>query len=331
VTMSDDYAEVNVRGRVLKVPSARIHERTVIVTGKWLRMAAVQDEELVEGEVVANPAPFIAELKASRLAADVFSFAQRPPGTPPRHNFHFEWDNWAAIPITSFEDWWEHRLPQETRKNVRRAEKRGVTVRVTPFNDELVKGIQEIYNETPVRQGRAFWHYGKGFETVKVENGTYPDRSAFIGAYFNDELIGFIRVVFVDRIATLVQIIAKVQHQDKRPMNALLAKAVESCVLRGAAMLVYGKYIYGPNQDTSLTEFKRRNGFEEVRFVRYYVALNPKGQMAIWLGLHRGARALLPPSVVRLSLALRTRFYGWRRRTRNHGAKELEGCPKTSA
>ena len=36
---------------------------------------------------------------------------------------------------------------------MRRAEKRGVVVREVPFDDDLVRGIVEIYDETPIRQG----------------------------------------------------------------------------------------------------------------------------------------------------------------------------------
>ena len=45
--------------------------------------------------------------------------------------------NSAAIPITNFNDWWEKRLPQETRKNVRRASRRGVTTRVVSMDGVL--------------------------------------------------------------------------------------------------------------------------------------------------------------------------------------------------
>ena len=33
-----------------------------------------------------------------------------------------------------------------------------------PFTDDFVHGIMDIYDETPVRQGRSFWHYKKSFE-----------------------------------------------------------------------------------------------------------------------------------------------------------------------
>src|SRR5213079_1488093 len=144
--------EVRFAGKTFYVPSAEICRRTVVVTGKWIRTAQVKDEGVVEGVIVADPESFITKLKESELKADVFTFAQRPPETTPKYDYRFEWDNWAALRTTSFKDWWENRLPQESRKNVRRAAKRGVTVRVAPFDDDLVKGIHKIDNETPIRQ-----------------------------------------------------------------------------------------------------------------------------------------------------------------------------------
>lgn len=238
-----ERAEIRIAGKTLYVPSAEICGRTVVVTGSWLRRAAIKDEELVEGEIINVPEAFIKELKKSRLRSDILTFAQKLPETQPKYDYTFQWDNWAVVPITSFEDWWEKRLPQESRKNVRRAAKRGVTVKVAQFDDEFVKGIQGIYNETPVRQGKRFWHFGKEFDTVRRENATYLDRSEFLGAYLNEELIGFIKIVYVDRVATLIQILAKNAHQDKKPMNALLAKAVEVCESKHISYLTYGNML----------------------------------------------------------------------------------------
>ena len=95
-------------------------------------------------------------------------------------------------------EWWEN-LPQESRKNVRRAARRGIVVKIVPFDDDLVNGVHRIYNHTPVRDGRVFWHFGKDFETVRRGLATYLDRSEFIGAYWNEELIGFMKMVYVDQ------------------------------------------------------------------------------------------------------------------------------------
>src|SRR5262249_27951326 len=147
-------------------------------------------------------------------------------------------------------------------------------------------------------QGRRFWHFGKDFASVQREMETYLDRSWFIGAYFNDELVGFVKVASVDRIATITQILSKEALRDARPTNALLAKTVKLCQRRGMSFLLYGQYVYGRHQRSLLTEFKRRNGFEEIRVPRYFVPLTYRGRLAIRLGVHRGLRDRLPEPVV---------------------------------
>jgi hypothetical protein len=301
-----ELAEIRISGRTLYVPSAEICGRTVVVTGKRLRTAQIKDEEVVEGTSVEDPESFIAKLRESELKADVFTFTQKPPEIIPKYDYHFEWDNWAALPTTCFKDWWENRLPQESRKNVRRAAKRGVVVRVVPFDDDLVKGIHKIYNETPVRQGKRFWHFRKDLDTVRRELATYPDRSEFIGAYWNEELIGFLKMVYVDRVATLFHIISMNEHYDKRPMNALIAKAVEFCEQKRISHFIYGQFIYGNKHQSSLLEFKRRNGFEQIDFPRYYIPLTAKGEIFVRLKLYKGIGGLIPEPVLKAVLSFRT-------------------------
>jgi hypothetical protein len=308
-SIKDGLAEITIAGRTLYVPSAEICGRTVVVTGKYLRRAAVKDEELVEGESVEDPTAFLDELRRSPLRADLLTFIQKIPDTKPRYPHHFEWDNWAVVRITSFQDWWERRVPAETRKNVRRAAKRGVIVKGVHFDDDFVKDIQRIYNESPIRGGRRFFHFGKDFETIKQISSTYLDRSDFFGAYFNDELIGFIKIIYVDRIATLMYIISRNEHRDKRPMNAMVARAVEVCEKRGASFLIYGKYNYDGNENSPLAEFKRRNGFEEVKYPRYFLPLTAKGRFAIQLRLHDGVKRLVPRPAANLLKSLRSQFY----------------------
>src|SRR5438067_265430 len=300
--------EVRFAGKTFYVPSVEICGRTVVVTGKWIRTAQVKDEEVVEGVIVVDPESFITKLKESELKADVFTFAQRPPETTPKYDYHLEWDNWAAVRTTCFKDWWEN-LPQESRKNVRRAAKRGVVVRMVPFDDNLANGVHRIYNETPIRGGRLFWHFGKDFETVRQELATYLDRSEFIGAYWNEELIGFIKMVYVDHVATVMHIISMNGHYDKRPMNALIAKAVKFCEQKGVSHLIYGQFIYGNKRRSSLVEFKRRNGFQQVRFPRYYIPLTLVGDMFVRLRLYRGFTGLIPEPILQVLLRCRVWFY----------------------
>jgi hypothetical protein len=299
-----EYIETRIKGKAARVPSAQIAGRTIMTTGRWLKIAAARDEELVEGEIVQNPKSFISELKRSGLKADVLTFPQRLEESAPKYSYSFEWDNAAVAFTQNFTAWWE-KLPQETRKNVRRATKKGVSVQVAKFDNEFVKEIKGIYDETPVRQGMRFWHFGKDLETVKMENGTYLERSEFIGAYCGQELIGFMKFVYTDRTARIMQIISKVSHYDKRPMNALIAKAVEVCHEKGMAHLVYSKFKFGNKAGSQLTEFKRRNGFEEVLFPRYYIALTLKGRIALKLKLHRGLLGILPPKLINVLRQMR--------------------------
>jgi hypothetical protein len=308
-SIESSLAEIRIAGKTMYVPSGEICGRTVVVTGKWLRRAAIKDENVVEGEIVENPHLFLEQLKCSQLRTDLFSFSQKISDTKPKYSYAFAWDNWAVIPTTNYNDWWEKRLPHETRKNVRRAAKRGVVVKPTQFDDEFVRGIVRIYNETPVRRGKRFWHFGKNFETVRMENATYLERSEFLGAYLHDELIGFIKIIYVDQTATLIHIISKIEHRDKKPTNALLAKAVEVCETKRVKFLLYGKFVYDRNESSPLTEFKRRNGFEEIRYPRYIIPLTAKGALALRLNIHRGARRLIPPPVLLRLKSLRSRFY----------------------
>ena len=67
-------------------------------------------------------------------------------------------------------------------------------------------GITTIFNETPIRQGRHFLHYGKTCETVKREFSRFLFREEIFGAYLKDELVGFIMLANAGRYAVLGQI-----------------------------------------------------------------------------------------------------------------------------
>ena len=309
--MAVNFMEIRIKGRQTRVPCVEVEGRTVIAVGGRVKVASVFDDDVTEGELVKNPATFIPALKRSGLKADVLTFFQRVPDSAPKFPFHHTPDNYAVVPITTFAAWWDA-LPQEARKNARRAAKRGVEVKAVPFDDELVRGIKKIFDESAVRQGREFWHYGKDHATVKMEQGTYVERSEYIGAYFEGELIGIVKFVYVDRLAYLLTIIGMNAHWDKRPMNAMVAKAIEVCAQKKAGYFVYGNYIYGNKTDSSLVEFKRRNGFVQADFPRYYVPLTLKGKIFVALRLYRGLSGMLPAPV--LAAAWRVREMVYRRK-----------------
>jgi hypothetical protein len=312
--MITQETQISVKGRQVAVPAVTIDTFVLTVTGRWLRSAAIKSEDYVLADPATNPDRLVAGLKEQRVSADLFTFVQRPPDIIPRFSYPMRWDNVAALPILGYSEWWEKRLNQDTRRCVRIALKRGLVVRPVTFDNEFVEGIRGIYNESPVRQGREFWHYGKDFETVKQENGTFVERSEFLGAYVGSELVGFLKMVYVGKTASIMQILSKTSHYERRPMNALMAKAVEICNEKQMSFLLYRKYVYHGGLPDSLTEFKRRNGFEQVNVPRYYVPLSAKGRVAVALGLQLGVVALLPKGIVSALRNIRSRLHQRRQR-----------------
>lgn len=297
-----EKVEESFKGKSIWVDVARIDNKEIIVTGNALKIARAKTEW---DEDVEMPDRVVTELKKMKYRADLFSFAQRLPETKPKYNYYMEWDAIGAISVVSFDEWWR-KLPKKTRQNIKNTEKNGVVVKLIDLDDDFVNGIMSIYNDTPIRQGKPFWHYGKDFDTVKRENSTYLDRCDFLGAYCNEELIGFIKLVYSGKLAYPMQIISKIQHRDDKlkPTSLLIAKAVELCERNKIPYLTYGLWDEG-----SLTEFKRRNGFEKVLLPRYFIPLNIKGKIALKLNLHRGAVGLFPKKIVLYLKNMRKKWY----------------------
>jgi hypothetical protein len=322
--MTDNSIEISIKGRWVSVPAVNIGGKTIVVTGKFIKRAAIHDEAWLATEV-ENPESFLEMLKAQRgpgLRADIFTFSQKLPTTPPKHRYNMEWESVAAVRVTSFKDWWEG-LPQETRKNVRRSQKRGVTVRVRECCDEVIRGLVELNNDAPTRQGRPNRHYGKTFDQVKRDYSSFLDRSDLVCAYFDDELIGLLKVVYRGEVASILQCLPKTSHYDKRPSNALIAKTVELCEEKGITYLTYGMFRYGNRRDSPLLQFKVRNGFEETLVPRFYVPLTRWGAICVRFGLFRGLRGILPSSVIAAVVGARTTWHNVRASTNWLGLRAL--------
>jgi hypothetical protein len=185
-----------------------------------------------------------------------------------------------------------------------------------PFDDSFVKGMTAIFNETPIRQGREFWHYGKDFETVKAQFGRYAYRETMIGAYLDEEMIGFVMLGNAGPFALLGQIISSVRHRNKMPNNCLIDKAVEVSERLGHRYLVYGYW-----SDGSLSEFKRRCGFMPQMMPKYYVPLTWRGRFALTIGTHRGWKSLIPERAKISLKKVRGRWYEFRSNRKNPSVK----------
>jgi hypothetical protein len=120
------------------------------------------------------------------------------------------------------------------------------------------------------------------------------------------------KIVYVGRVAAMMQILTRISHYDKRPSNALIAKAVEHCAKAGMSFLTYGKYRDRKKGTSSLARFKHRMGFEEVRVPKFYVPLTIKGRICLALGLHRNLVTILPEWLIDLLYSVRTAWGRWR-------------------
>ncbi|HWE16477.1 MAG TPA: hypothetical protein VG758_04750 [Hyphomicrobiaceae bacterium] len=291
------------RGQPAKIDCVEICGQSYAVSRGFVTTLCLEDDWF---EDVADPVAVIDALTmSSGFKADIFTFWQRLPATEPKHSFHVEWEELAALPIRNYDHWWNHQIKSRVRNQIRKAEKQGLVVREATYDDDFVRGMTAIFNEAPVRQGRKFWHYGKDFQTIKRQFSRNIQREDMIGAYFENELIGFIMLANAGRYGVTTQIISAIKHRDKNTNNAMIAKAVEICERKGLGHLVY--LYWG---DDSLAEFKRRCGFERTRIPRYFVPLTQKGKVAMQLGLHRGWKELVPKQVRESLTRLRSNWYG---------------------
>jgi hypothetical protein len=229
---------------------------------------------------------------------DIFTFIERGWCSPLTVTPSDKWlkieDNIALLQINSFDEWWE-RIGKKTRNMVRKAEKNGVQTEKTEPSDKLAEGVWQIYNETPIRQERAFPHYGKSLESVKdmIFN---TKNCAFIGTYVEDMLAGFIQLVYGDNLVVITQILSFQKHWDKALNNVMLSKVVELCAKDSHKWLMYGRMGKGSNHP-SLDKFKENNGFVRYPLNRYYMVLSKKGKLAVKLGFHQQFKDRVPESL----------------------------------
>jgi hypothetical protein len=188
---------------------------------------------------------------------------------------------------------------------VRKAAKKGVVISVVSseaeISDDLIRGIVEIFNQSPIRRGKPMRHYGKSFETVKAETALDMDTSLIVGAHYEGELIGFIKFMLMDRYATITMILDKTAHRDKAPMNGMLAKVVEICADRKIPFVTYTTWRRGEHG-----HFQQNNRFERIPVPEYFVPVTFKGRLALALRLHKGIKGLLPDKVYGWLVDLRT-------------------------
>jgi hypothetical protein len=284
-----DQAETPIANKRVELESGEVRGRTVAimtldglavsVSGRLLKTATIRDEPY---ECLHDSERFVAKLRGEQNRPDLFTFMQPVGDQQAHHPFYNELESLAVLPITTYKDWWKNKIRTHTRNHIRKAQKMGVEIRQVPFDDHLVRAVKVIYDECPLRQGTPFWHYRKDFETVRTGLATFLDRSDFIGAFWEGQLIGFIKMTSSGDAAGLMHIISMVAHRDKSASDALVRRAVELCVEKRLSYLHYGLWSRG-----SFGKFKENHAFERYDIPRYFVPLTTKGELMLKLGLHR--------------------------------------------
>lgn len=109
--------------------------------------------------------------------------------------------------------------------------------------------------------------------------------------------------------AGLMHRLSMIQHRDRAPTNALVARAVRSCTERGSRYLWCANSASRKKQRSSLSDFKERNGFRRVDIPRYYVPLTGLGRLVLRLGLHHGALDWVPEPTAAVYRRLWSQWY----------------------
>jgi hypothetical protein len=289
------------KGVPIRVDAVRAENKAFVILGRFIKTVALRNEWLQD---VKDPETVIRELKASPARIDLLRFWQQIPESKPKYNYYHEWRHVAAIPVTTYNNWLEKQICSKARNKIRKTQKFGVTIQEHKLNDDLVRGVMEIFNQSPTRRGKRFWHYGKDFETVKKEMSFDLRDSIFITAYHEHELIGFIKLYVTERYAMITLILDKTAHRDKAPMNGMIAKAVEVCAHCRIPYLVYTVWRRGEHG-----QFQKSNGFEKVSVPEYFVPLTLKGEIALRLGLHKGLKGAIPEKIIVWLLWFRSKWY----------------------
>ena len=161
--------ETLIKGQPARIECIQIADQTYSISKGPLSIISLEDEWYDD---IKDPAAVVDFLKRNReVQPDILTFWQRLPDLQPKYPYHMEWQHISALPVPSYDDWFNRQLKSRVRGSLRKSEKEGVVVRETVFDDAFVQGMTTIFNESPTRQGARFWHYGKDFATIKRQFG----------------------------------------------------------------------------------------------------------------------------------------------------------------
>ncbi len=238
-----------------------------------------------------------------KKGVDLFVFAQRGFLRSERsYPFHRENEVIALLKIDTYDDWWKSKIDKKVRERIRGAERKGVDLRLVMADETFFESARNIYNETPIRQGLRYSGYGISLTAVKKKFENL-ERSEILGAYFEGKLIGFIWVVYGDRVASIESFVSLIEHRNKAPNNLLMAETIRKCSEKDYHFLWYAHMGYLEGLDS----FRKHHGFVGSSNPKYFVPLSTKGMLAIKLGVHKGLEYALSPRMVKTVMPIYSR------------------------
>lgn len=261
----------------------------IIIEGKFPKFVKLRNEWF---EIPAEPEKFISDINEQGIKADILTFRQLVPDTQPKYDYYYVMDPLAVITVSTYEEWFRNQVKSSVRSNIRKSVNRGVEMRVEKFNDDLINGIVKLVNDSRIRQDRKYTYFGYNFDQIKETFAPGSYYCEYIGAYYENELIGFVKLLFAGQCSHNFGMISKVEHRDKAPQYALISKSIERTALRNTPYLLYGQWV-----DGGLGQFKKHLGCQLIEVPKYYVPLSAKGNLVIKLNLQHGLRHFLPRKI----------------------------------
>jgi len=95
--------------------------KEIKIEGRLIRTARLDADKYM---FLEDPKPVLDGLRNCGTRIDLFTFIQRLPDTSPKYPYPMEWDNFAALPISTFDNWWNKQVGFKARNKAKQAEKK---------------------------------------------------------------------------------------------------------------------------------------------------------------------------------------------------------------
>lgn len=155
------------------------------------------------------------------------------------------------------------RFNQNARRNVLKAQKDGVLVRITEDFPQYWDLLQENL------QSRHAVHPTHTLDEIERLRKLFYDRVLLVGGYWNDQLIAGVVLFVMNRFAAHTMYIGQdYRFNEHRALQLVIYQAIQECRTRGLNYLNYGistiPGTQGKQLNAGLHEFKLRSGGESV-------------------------------------------------------------------